>query len=71
MKKHVLEKITTLVIAAFGLVAALAWNEAIKAMFKQVFGTSETFLGMIVYAVLVTTIAVIVAIYLGKKQDEK
>ena len=33
MKKDVVEKISALMIAAFGLVAALAWNDAIKALF--------------------------------------
>ena len=35
MKKQVIEKIAALVTAAFGLVAALAWNDTIKAIFKQ------------------------------------
>ena len=34
MKKAVMEKLIALVTAAFGLVAALAWNDAIKALFK-------------------------------------
>ena len=35
MKDKVLDKLSTLLIAAFGLVAALAWNDAIKALFKE------------------------------------
>jgi len=34
LKAEVIEKISALVIADFGLVAALAWNDAIKALFK-------------------------------------
>jgi Family of unknown function (DUF5654) len=30
MQKEVIEKIAALITAAFGLVAALAWNEAIQ-----------------------------------------
>ena len=33
MKKQVTEKLAALITAAFGLVAALAWNDAIKALF--------------------------------------
>ena len=33
MKKDVIEKIAALMTAAFGLVAALAWNGAITSMF--------------------------------------
>ncbi|MFB5620497.1 MAG: DUF5654 family protein, partial [Nitrosopumilus sp.] len=38
IKQEILDKIAALVTAAFGLVAALAWNDAIKAVFKEVFG---------------------------------
>ena len=31
-------KLAALITAAFGLVAALAWNEAIQAIFTEVFG---------------------------------
>ena len=41
MRSEVIEKIAALVTAAFGLVAALAWNGAIQAIFKKVFGTPE------------------------------
>ncbi|HUV80785.1 MAG TPA: DUF5654 family protein, partial [Candidatus Bathyarchaeia archaeon] len=32
------EKLAALITAAFGLIAALAWNDAIKAIFAAVFG---------------------------------
>ena len=66
MKKDVIEKLSALIIAAFGLVAALAWNGAIQAIFKQVFGTSDTVGAMLTYAIIVTIIAVIVTIWIGK-----
>jgi membrane protein YdbS with pleckstrin-like domain len=66
MKNEVVEKIAALVTAAFGLVAALAWNGAIQAIFKQVFGSAEGIVPMLVYAVVVTVIAVIATIWVGK-----
>ena len=33
MKSEVIERVAALLTAAFGLVAALAWNDAIKALF--------------------------------------
>ncbi len=66
MKGEVIDKIAALVTAAFGLVAALAWNGAIKAIFLQVFGESEGLGPMLIYAVLVTIIAVLVTIWIGK-----
>ncbi len=70
MKSEVTEKVSALVTAAFGLVAALAWNGAIQAIFKQVFGTSEGIVPMLTYAVLVTIIAVIVTIQIGKSAEK-
>ena len=66
MKKEVIEKLAALLTAAFGLVAALAWNDTIKAIFKVVFGTPDTIWAMLTYSIIVTVIAVIAAIWIGK-----
>ena len=66
LKTEVLDKIAALVTAAFGLVAALAWNDAIKAVFKEIFGTSETIGPMLIYAIIVTIIAVILTIIVAR-----
>ncbi len=70
MRNEVTEKIAALATAAFGLVAALAWNGAIQAIFKKVFGTAEGIGPMLVYAVVVTIIAVIVTIWIGKASQK-
>ncbi|HXW02369.1 MAG TPA: DUF5654 family protein [Candidatus Nitrosotenuis sp.] len=57
--QEILDKFSALITAAFGLVAALAWNEAIQAFFKEFFGEQETFMPKIIYAVVVTILAVI------------
>ena len=67
MKKDVIDKISSLMAAAFGLIAALAWNDAIKSLFVE--GGPLAFVasyGVWVYAVLVTVIAVVVTIWIGK-----
>lgn len=66
MKSEVIEKIAALMTAAFGLVAALAWNGAIQAIFKELFGSAESLIPMIVYAVVVTIIAVLATIWIGR-----
>lgn len=66
MKKEVIEKLAALITAAFGLVAALAWNGAIKAIFLKVFGDSEGLGPMLIYAILVTIIAVLATIWIAK-----
>ena len=56
----------TLASASLGLVAALAWNEAIKATIKQVFGTSESLAGLYTYAILATVLAVVILTLLAR-----
>ncbi len=51
--------------ASLGLVAALAWNEAIKATL-QLLGLGESLAGLYAYAILATLVAVLVLMYLGK-----
>jgi len=70
MKKDVIEKLAALITAAFGLVAALAWNDAIKAIFQRVFGEQGSLGAMITYAVVVTIIAVLAAIWIGKAAEK-
>ena len=66
MDAEVIEKIAALVTAAFGLVAAFAWNGAIIAIFQQIFGEATSVPAMVIYAVVVTIIAVIATIWIGK-----
>ncbi|HSG83445.1 MAG: DUF5654 family protein [Nitrosopumilus sp.] len=66
IKFEILDKIAALIAAAFGLVAALAWNDAIKALFREVFGTSDQLGAMLAYAIVVTIIAVILTIIVAR-----
>jgi len=70
-KKEVKEKMLTLILAGFGLVAALAWNDAIQAFFKVLFPESEGVIGKFVYAALVTVIVVLISSSLRKIGEEK
>tara|TARA_Y100000310_G_scaffold335643_1_gene418177 strand:+ start:183 stop:404 length:222 start_codon:yes stop_codon:yes gene_type:complete len=69
MRRLVIDKLVTLITAAFGFVAALAWNDTIKAIFITMFGEQSNIPAMITYAILVTIIAVIVTVYLAKIED--
>ena len=51
--------------ASFGFVAALAWNEAIKATLAKL-GLSDDLAGLYTYAIIATAIAVIVLSLLGR-----
>ena len=57
--QEILDKFSALITAAFGLVAALAWNEAIQSIFSEFFGEQETLVPKIIYATVVTILAVI------------
>jgi hypothetical protein len=71
MQKEIIEKIAALITTAFGLVAALAWNGAIQAIFKEVFGTAEGTGPMLTYAILVTIIAVVMTVWIAKVAGSK
>lgn len=66
MKKDVIEKIAVLMTGAFGLVAALAWNGAIQAAFVKIFGEASSLIAMFSYAVIITIVAVLATIWIGK-----
>lgn len=66
VKSEVMNTIATLITTAFGLIAALAWNEAIKAIIAQFFQAGSGITGLIIYAVLITIIAVIATILIAR-----
>lgn len=66
MQKEIIKQIAALITAAFGLVAALAWNSAIQKIFETFFGPASDMWAMISYAVIVTIIAVFATIWIGK-----
>ena len=61
-----LQTMITLASASLGLVAALAWNEAIKALIKKVLGEDDSLAGLFTYAILATLLAVVVLLILGR-----
>lgn len=65
-KVQLLETFASLITAAFGLVAALAWNEAIKQMVAVVFSSSDDLIGLCVYAIIVTVLAVIMTMLIAR-----
>ncbi len=61
-----IQTMITLASASLGLVAALAWNEAIKAAIKEMLGAGESLAALFTYAILATAIAVIVLLLLAR-----
>lgn len=66
IRKQSIEKLTTLITSAFGLVAALAWNSAIQKVFSVIYQNNGDLFAMLLYAGMVTVIAVVITIYVGR-----
>ncbi len=60
-----LQTMIALASASLGLVAALAWNEAIKATLALL-GLGDSLVGLYTYAILATIIAVVVLMTLAR-----
>ncbi len=66
--REVVATMISLATAAFGFVAALAWNAAITEAFTRAFGTLSRakISALFIYAVVVTLVGVIVIVLLGR-----
>lgn len=75
IRKQFAKKTLNLMTSGFGLVAALAWNEVIKETvdiyIKPYFGQSSGLISLVIYAVIVTALAVTITYQLGKIADIK
>lgn len=61
-----LERVITLVLTSFGLVIALAWNEAIQALVKTLAPEHEGLVPKFIYAFAITFVFVIISMRLGR-----
>lgn len=72
VKREVQRQVLGYMLAALGLVAGLAWNEAIKESIEYLFPLGKnTLLAKFSYAGLITLVAVIISIYLTRLLGEK
>jgi len=63
---QVIKTVATLITTAFALVAGLAWNEAIKAVITQFLKSGDEVIGLLIYAIIVTIIAVVATLFIGR-----
>ena len=67
LKIEILEQIASLATAGFGLGAALAWNEVIKALFATFFPQpGGNVIALVIYALFITILVVFVTTRLGR-----
>lgn len=64
--------ISTLIVSAFSLVAALAWNTAITKILEEYLSLNKPEAGIVswvVYALIVTLLAVLVTVYVSRLSE--
>ena len=66
MSEEVVEKMTDLMTAAFGLIAALAWNSAIQALVGRFVDPGSGPVALIIYAIVITAIAVLATVWIAR-----
>lgn len=63
---EVTAQLLTLATSALGLVAALAWNDAVQAVFKEYFPAGSGVVAKFVYAIFISLIIVVLTINLTR-----
>ena len=72
LKKELKSQSIGYLLAAFGLVAGLAWNDAIKSSIEYVFPIDKNgLLPKFIYAAAVTVVVVVVTYYVSKLLSSK
>lgn len=75
VKNEIRNRTIGYILTAMGLVAGLAWNDAIKSTIEYFFPANKsTIWAKLSYAVIVTLVVVFIAVYLNRlinKDDEK
>lgn len=67
LRQEFRKRIIGYIIAAFGLVAGLAWNDAVKGLIEYLFPVSQNGMAAkFIYAVIITLVLVIVTVYLTR-----
>lgn len=75
IQKELLKQMVALSTSGFGLVAALAWNEAIQSFVKEYIDSyisvGSGIISRFIYAVIITALAVFITYQLTKLTEEK
>jgi hypothetical protein len=70
LREHASSEIVRLITASFGLIAALAWNQVVQEFvnsnIKPFFGSNSGMISLLIYAVIITALAIIVTYFLSK-----
>ena len=70
LKIEVLDRMSTLVAAAFAFVAAFAWNESFKLLFDRLVSDDAEIIVYFAYSIMITIVAVLVIIMIVKATNK-
>jgi uncharacterized membrane protein (DUF106 family) len=70
MTKEFIQKFAALITGAFSLLAALAWNDAVRSFINTYISKGEDVISSFIYAFIVTIIAVTASYYISKFASE-
>lgn len=71
LRKQIKNQAVTYILGALGLVAGLAWNDAIKTLIDFLFPLDKN--GIIIkfiYAAIITVVVVLLGLWIGHKESE-
>lgn len=71
IRREFIGRIIIVVIAGLGLISVLAWDDAMKNLYRDIVENADSLLGKFGYAILITFISVIVSILLGRSFYKK
>ncbi|OGZ71513.1 MAG: hypothetical protein A2904_01830 [Candidatus Staskawiczbacteria bacterium RIFCSPLOWO2_01_FULL_33_9] len=72
IRREVKKQTAGYILAAFGFVVGLAWNDAIKTFIEYSFPLNkDSILAKLIYAFLITFIVVLATVYFVKSTEEK
>jgi len=66
MRKEVADIIAAVVTAILALMTALAWNSVIQNIIRKNVGAEYSLVGVMIYAVIITTATIFVAVWIHK-----
>ncbi len=73
LRDEALKKVSGYIVAAFGLIIGLAWNDAIKSLIDYIFPQRDNVWAKFIYAGALTIIMVLGAVFLVRlfRKDKK
>ncbi len=72
LRREVRERTADYIVASLGLIAGLAWNEAVKSLIEYIFpGNQNTLFAKFLYAAFITFVVVLISFYLLRFAKEE